>query len=250
MEWREEGLILAVRRHGETSAIAEIFTRDRGRWLGLIRGGRSRAQRPVLQLGNLVAAHWHARLEEHLGLFVVDPITLNAGWLIEDGLKLAALSSITGLCQVLPEREPHPRLFDATRLVIAALDDDSIWPALMVRWELGLLDELGFGLDLLRCAATGANEELAYVSPRTGRAVSREAGEPWRERLLPLPDFLLGTGCAPGDTDIDAGFRLTGYFLQRHVFEARNVAPPAAREQMLARLSVGGSQPAASGAGS
>jgi DNA repair protein RecO (recombination protein O) len=238
MEWREEGIVLGVRRHGETSAIVDLLTGARGRWSGLVRGGRSRSQRPVLQEGNLVLATWRARLEEHLGNFAIEPLSLRSGWLTDDPAKLAALTTLTCLCHLLPEREPHSRLYEAARLVLDALDEPAIWPALFVRWEMGLLDELGFGLDLAQCAATGAREDLVYVSPRTGRAVSRAAGEPYRDRLLKLPDFLKGSQAAMPDAgDIADGFRLTGHFLSRHIFEPRNVDPPDCRERMIARIS-------------
>jgi DNA repair protein RecO (recombination protein O) len=239
VEWREEGIVLGVRRHGETSAIVDLLTGPRGRWSGLVRGGRSRSQRPVLQEGNLVLATWHARLEEHLGLFAIEPLSLRSGWLIDDPGKLAALTTLTCLCQLLPEREPHSRLYEAARLVLDALDDYDIWPALFVRWELGLLDELGFGLDLAHCAATGDREDLTYVSPKSGRAVSRGAGEPYRDRMLKLPDFLKGSQAAtPQIADILDGFRLTGHFLSRHFYEPRNIDPPDSRERMIARLAV------------
>jgi DNA repair protein RecO (recombination protein O) len=237
MEWREEGVILGLRRHGETSVIAEILTQTRGRWLGLVRGGRSRAMRPVLQPGNLVLASWRARLEDHLGTFVIEPLALKAGTIMADSLQLAGLTTLTALAQFLPEREPHPRIYAAMQLVIDRLDEPAIWPALLVRWELGLLDELGFGLDLSRCTVTGSAEELIYVSPRTGRAVSRSAGEAYRDRLLALPDFLRGPQASTPDlSDILAGFALTGHFLSRHVFEPRGAAAPESRAWIMARL--------------
>lgn len=237
MEWHEEGIVLGVRRHGETGAIVDVLTNARGRWMGLVRGGRSRALRPVLQEGNFVLATWKARLEDHLGLFAIEPLSLRSGWLIEDPAKLAALTTLTCLCQLVPEREPHARLYEATRLVLDSLEDNDIWPALFVRWELGLLDELGFGLDLSQCAATGSREDLAYVSPKTGRAVSREAGRPYRERLLILPDFIKGTQAgSPDRASVLNGFRLTGHFLARYIFEPRNIDLPDARERMIARI--------------
>jgi DNA repair protein RecO (recombination protein O) len=238
MEWRDEGIVLAVRGHGETSAIAEVFTQAHGRCLGLVRGGRSRHMRPVLQAGNLVSLLWRARLEEHLGNFTLEPVSLRAGFIIENALRLTGLGSLTALAQVLPEREPHPRLYEAMRIVLEAIDHDELWPALMVRWEMGLLDELGFGLDLAKCAATGGIEELVYVSPKTGRAVSRDAGQPYREKLFSLPDFLKGGGAASQE-EVCSGMKLTGYFLERHVFGPRNVLMPKARvmlEQALCRL--------------
>ncbi len=235
MEWRDEGIVLAVRRHGETSAITEVLTARHGRCLGLVRGGRSRHLRPVLQPGNHVGLTWRARLEEHLGHFQMEPLHLQAGLILEEPLRLMGLSSLTALAQLLPEREPHPRLFDALQIVLEAIDQDHVWPSLLVRWEMGLLDELGFGLDLSKCASTGATSNLTYVSPRSGRAVSGEAGRPYHEKLFQLPGFLRGE--ATGDPhDVLAGLRLTGHFLERHVFEPRSVAMPQARAMLQDRL--------------
>lgn len=237
MEWRDEGIILSVRGHGETSAIAEVFTLEHGRCLGLVRGGRSRLMRPILQPGNLVGLTWRARLEEHLGHFTLEPLSLRAGLIIENALRLSGLSSLTALAQVLPEREPHRRLYDAFHVVLDNIDNDGLWPALMVRWEMGLLDELGFGLDLSKCAVTGSTGELIYVSPRTGKAVSAEAGKPYHAKLFALPSFLGGDTSATAE-DVLNGMKLTGYFLERHVYGPRNVALPQARvmlEQALAR---------------
>jgi DNA repair protein RecO (recombination protein O) len=237
MEWRDEGIILAVRSHGETSAIAEIFSAEHGRCMGMVRGGRSRHMRPVLQAGNLVSLVWRARLEEHLGNFTLEPVSLRAGFIIENALRLTGLGSLTALAQVLPEREPHPKLYEAMRIVLEAIDHDELWPALMVRWEMGLLDELGFGLDLSKCASTGQADELVYVSPKTGKAVSRDAGKPYHDRLFGLPDFLKG-GFAATAGQVCEGMKLTGYFLERHVFDPRNVPLPQARimlEQALGK---------------
>lgn len=237
MEWRDEGVILSARRHGETNAIAEILTAGRGRCLGLVRGGRSRQHRPVLQPGNIVMVHWRARLEDHLGIYLLEPIALNAGSILDDPFKLAGLSTLTALAQALPEREPHPRIYEALRLVIDAIHDDTVWPALMVRWEFGLLDDMGFGLDLSRCAATGGRDDLCYVSPKSGRAVSRAAGEAYRHRLLALPPFLLGSHAGPPSRrDVAEGLRLTGHFLDRHIFEARGLAMPEQRQWVMTRL--------------
>lgn len=231
MEWRDEGIILSVRSHGETSAIAEIFTVEHGRSMGLVRGGRSRHMRPVLQPGNLVSMTWRARLEDHLGNFVLEPLSLRAGFIMENALRLSGLASLVALAQVLPEREPHGKLYEASRIVLEAIDQDHLWPALMVRWEMGLLDELGFGLDLSKCASTGATDNLIYVSPRTGKAVSRNAGQPYHDRLFELPMFLRGEkGMDVGD--ISRGFKLTGYFLERDVFGPRNMVLPQARVRM------------------
>jgi DNA repair protein RecO (recombination protein O) len=235
MEWRDDGIILAVRGHGETSAIAEIFTAEHGRTLGLVRGGRSRRMRPVLQPGNAVELTWRARLEEHLGHMTLEPTALRAGFIIENALRLSGLASLTALAQVLPEREPHRKLYDAMRIVLEAIDHDEIWPALLVRWEMGLLDELGFGLDLSKCASTGEGGDLIYVSPKSGKAVSAGAGAPYAGRLLMLPAFLMGgSGATPGE--IQSGFALTGYFLERHVFGPRNMAVPQARSMLMQAL--------------
>jgi DNA repair protein RecO (recombination protein O) len=237
MEWKDEGIVLAVRRHGETSAIVEILTATHGRSLGLVRGGRSRQLRPILQPGNIVLATWRARLEEHLGNFALEPLELKAGLLIDEAMQLAALTTLTAEAQLLPEREPHPRLYEAMRVVLDALEDADTWPALLVRWELGLLDELGFGLDLTRCAATGSLEDLIYVSPKTGRAVSRAAGLAYRDRLLALPAFLKGSQAGtPGQTDVADGLKLTGFFLDRHVFGPRSVAAPESGHWIMTHL--------------
>jgi DNA repair protein RecO (recombination protein O) len=235
MEWRDEGVILSVRRHGETSAIAEVLTAEHGRCLGLVRGGRSRRQRPVLQPGNLVQATWRARLDEHLGNFTLEALSLRAGAILDEPFRLAGLTTMAGLAQLLPEREPHGRVYDAFRIVLDAIDQDDVWPALLVRWELGLLDELGFGIDLSKCAATGAAEDLAYVSPRSGKAVSREAGLAYKDRLLALPGFLGQGGPASNEAVLD-GLKLTGYFLDRHVFEPRGLSAPEQRQWIIRAL--------------
>lgn len=235
MDWRDEGIIIGVRPHGESSAIIEALTERHGRRLGLVRGGRSRRQRPILQAGNIVSLHWHARLEEHLGNFQVEPLSLRAGFIIEDRFRLAGLSTLTALAQILPEREPHPRLYETCRIVLDAIENDAVWPALLVRWELGLLDELGFGLDLSKCAATGSLEDLNYVSPRTGRAVSVMAAQPYLEKLFHLPGFLRGNGSA-STPDVIEGFRLTGHFLERHVLGPRAIPMPLSRAWLAEAL--------------
>jgi DNA repair protein RecO (recombination protein O) len=240
MYWSEEGIIMAVRRHGETSAIAEILTRGHGRTLGLVKGGRSRSLRPILQPGNSVMATWRARLEDQLGVFTVELSSARAAWLMDDPFRLAGLGTVTGLGLLLAEREPHPRIYDATVLLLDAMENDDVWPALLARWELGLLDELGFGLDLKSCAATGSNQALAYVSPRSGRAVSLDAGEPYHDRLLRLPAFLTQAGGHATASDVADGLRLTGYFLERHVLGPRGVRAPGSRDILMERLSRSG----------
>lgn len=237
MDWRDEGIVLSARPHGEADAIVELLTRDHGRHLGLVRGGRSRRLRPVLQAGNLLSAEWRARLAEHLGNYTVDLVEARAALVLDDRTALAGLNTLSALAHLLPERDPHTGLFEAARIVLEHIGEVEVWPGLLIRWEMALLDELGFGLDLASCAATGARDALVYVSPKTGRAVSREAGDPYRARLLALPAFLTGNGMAElGPDDIEAGFRLTGYFLDRHVFGPRGIAMPEARLRLMAQF--------------
>lgn len=237
MEWRDEGIVLGTRRHGETSAILEVMTRAHGRHLGLVRGGRSRRLQPVLQPGNRVDLVWRARLDEHLGTFSAEPIALNAARLIDSAAAVFGLQTLAGHLRLLPERDPHPGLFDALAVMIEHLEEPSAAAELVVRFELLVLEELGFGLDLSACAATGTREDLAYVSPKSGRAVSRAAGEPWHEKMLPLPAFLgRGSRLRAGAADIDAAFRMTGYFFARHVYEPRGMAEPESRAGFLAAV--------------
>jgi DNA repair protein RecO (recombination protein O) len=240
MQWKDEAIVLAVRRHGETSAVLEVLAREHGRSLGLVRGGRSRRMRPVLQPGNSLLVTWNARLEEHLGLFVPELLSARAAYIMDDGFKLAGLSTVTALAHLLPEREPHQRIYEATVLLLDHLGDDSVWPALLARWELGLLHDLGFGLDLGRCAATGSNQMLAFVSPKSGRAVSLEAGEPYRERLLRLPAFLTDKAGRPGFEDIADALKLTGYFMERHLLSPRELLMPEGRSMIVERLEQAG----------
>lgn len=235
MDWSDEGIIIGTRRHGETSLIVELMTAAHGRHLGLVRGGRSRAQRPVLQAGNSVVATWRARLDEHLGTYVLEPSAFRAARLMELPSGLYGIQALAALVRLLPERDPHRGLYDALLTIVDLLDDPGLAAGLFVRFELRVLDELGFGLDLESCVATGRNDDLAYVSPKSGRAVSRSAGDPYRERMLPLPAFLSAAPDVRADSgELAAGFRLTGFFLQRHVYEPRGLPPPEARERFLA----------------
>jgi len=237
MEWSDEGMILSVRPHGETGAVLELFTRRNGRHLGLVHGGRSRKLRPILQIGNHVEASWKARIADNLGHFALELRKSYAALALDDPAALAALTSIAALARLLPERDPHPNLFEVTLFVLGYLDEREVWPALLVRWELALLEELGFGLDLTACAATGATTDLSYVSPKSGRAVSTAAGEPYKERLLALPPFLLGRAPA-GVTaaDVAAGLALTEHFLLARVLRPRDLAMPEARNRLLSYL--------------
>lgn len=232
MEWQGDGLILNTRKHGESSAIIDVLTRDKGRHTGLVRGGRSRTMRPVLQAGNLVNVVWRARLEDHLGAFSVDPHRMIVAGIIDDVHRLAALTTITTLASLLPEREPHPRIYEASLLLIEHLQDDAIWPAVLVKWEMGLLKELGFRLDLSKCAVCGDTVGLSHVSPRTGRAVCAREAEPWQDKLLALPAFVTGASSAPTRAEVAQGLKLTGHFLARHIFEPRGVSAPEQRQRI------------------
>jgi len=235
MEWSDEGIVLAVRRHGESAAIVSLLTTEHGRHAGLVRGGASRRIRGVLQPGNTVSATWRARLEEHLGAYIVEPLR-NCAALYERRGPLAALTAATALVEAaLPERAPHPELCRSLGDLLDALEGPD-WAESYVRWELLLLADLGFGLDLATCAATGANDGLAWVSPKSGRAVSLSAGEPWRNQLLPLPRFLAPEGGAADAGQVVDGLRLTGWFLERHVFAPHDRKSPDARERLVTHL--------------
>lgn len=237
MQWSDEGVILGVRPHGETGAVLELFTRQHGRHLGLVHGGRSRKLRPVLQTGNHVDATWKARLADNLGHFAVELRKGFAACVMDDAAALAALTSMAALARLLPERDPHPNLYEVTLFVLGFLDEREVWPALVVRWELALLEELGFGLDLAACAATGRTEDLIYVSPRSGRAVSAKAGEPYKDRLLALPHFLVRRSDERvTNAHLSAGFALTGYFLDARVLRPRAAELPEARGRLLSYL--------------
>ena len=235
MEWTDEAIVLGMRRHGEANAILEVMTRTHGRHLGLVRGGAGSRLRPLLQPGNGVRATWRARLDEHLGHFVVEGMRQRAGAFMAAAHAAYGITHLAALCRLLPERDPHEAVHEALTAVVDHLDDRTLAAMLVARFELAMLGELGFGLDLDQCAATGASADLVYVSPKSGRAVSRLAGDPWRERLLRLPAFLRQEGQAAPD-DITAAFALTGFFLVRHVLEPRGGALPAARELFIAAV--------------
>jgi len=243
MDWTDDGIVLAARRHGESSLVLSVLTHGHGRHAGRVRGGAGKRGRAVYEPGNRLSVTWKARLAEHLGNFTCEPLSADAARLLDDAGRLAALTAACALVEAaLPEREPHPGAFDALAGLIGVLGAPG-YEAAYARWELGLLTELGFGLDLARCAATGRSDALAYVSPRSGRAVSADAAEPYRDRLLRLPRFLIEDG--PADTpDLLDGLRLTGHFLAVHVFAARPGGVPAARGRLLERLARGARQTA------
>jgi DNA repair protein RecO (recombination protein O) len=226
MDWTDEGIVLGTRRHGEANAILEVMTRSHGRHLGLVRGGAGTRMRPVLQPGNVVRVTWRARLDEHLGHYVVEGLRLRAGELMVAAHAAYAVTHLAALCRLLPERDPHELVHDTLADILDHLGDRRLAAALVARFELQMLAEFGFGLDLDQCAATGATADLIYVSPKSGRAVSRTAGEPWQDRMLRLPAFLRGDQDAsePASGELTDAFALTGFFLERHVFEPRGLA--------------------------
>ncbi len=236
IEWRAEGIVLAVRAFGESSAIVEAFTRAQGRHAGVVKGGAGRRMGPVLQPGALLALTWRARLDAHLGTYTAEPVRGRAA-LLSDPLALSAMASVCALLAfALPEREAHPALLDVTLLLLDRLETDGGWPADYLNWEMRLLEETGFGLDLGTCAVTGATEGLAFVSPRTGHAVSRQGAGRWVDRLLPLPAALTGAG--PADAaDLLSGLDVTGHFLERSLAAALGDRPlPPARGRLMARM--------------
>ena len=237
MEWSDDGVVVSVREHGETSAIVSLLTLNHGRHSGLVRGATGKRIRGVLQPGNRIKATWRARLAEQLGRLTCELTDAVAARMIGDRKRLAGLTAACAVCETtLPEREAHPRVFNGLIALLSVLADGDGWPSAYVKWELGVLAELGFGLDLSQCAATGQRDHLAYVSPRTGRAVSRSAAEPYRERLLVLPPFLLEDGAAGSATEIAQGLVLTGYFLERHVYAPGHPDLPAARPLLAERI--------------
>ena len=234
MQWQDEGIVLGVKRHGESSVIAEVMTRDHGRHLGLVRGGRSRRMQPVLQPGNGVSVAWWARLDQHLGNFQIEPLELRAARLMETATALYGVQAMGALLRLLPERDPHPRLFEAMGIILSHLHEPQDAGELFVRFEIVVLEDLGFGLDLTRCASTGSTDRLRYVSPKSGRAVSNEAGARWQDRLLVLPSFLTDANRqAANRQGLSEAFELTSHFLMRHVYEPRGFDIPEARSGFI-----------------
>jgi DNA repair protein RecO (recombination protein O) len=217
MEWRGTGILLAVRRHGENSAIIEVFTETHGRHAGVVRGGAGRRMGPILQPGAQLDVAWRARLEDHLGSYTVEPLRSRTVAAMSDRLMLAGLNTVTSLLSFcLPEREIYPALYRRTEQLLDLLDHPDVWPLAYLRWELALLEEMGFGLQLDQCAVSGATDNLIYVSPRTGRAVARDAAGDWVDRMLPLPGVLRGIGLGP-DVEVFEGLKTTGHFLQSYM---------------------------------
>jgi len=236
MDWNDEAIVLSARPHGESGLVVSLLTRGHGRHAGFVPGGASRRARPVWQPGNLVDASWRARLSEQLGNYTGELREAYAARALDDAVELSGLAAACAVVDAaLPDREPHPAMFEGFRAFLGALGHPG-WPAIYVRLELGLLQELGFGLDLEKCAATGATEDLAYVSPRTGRAVSRAAAGPYKEKLLALPGFLSTGGLPSDDDELRQAHELTGFFLERHVFWPHNKPLPPARSRFMESL--------------
>lgn len=249
MHWSDEGIVISARPHGETSLLCGLFTKERGRHMGLVRGGRSKALRPVCQAGNLVLVDWRARLDEHLGMFVLELSEPIASRHLTSPLALSGLSTLCSHLSLFAERDPHGGLYEGAVYLLSQLEDVSIWPGLLVRFELEVLSELGVGLDLSACAASGVRDDLVYVSPKSGRAVSREAGAPYHDKLLALPPFLINEQAPVSSQDILAGLTLTGAFFDKYFWapglevsgavspSGRGEGVPFARQQLIKGLS-------------
>ena len=239
MHWSDEGIVLSARKHGETSVIVCLMTAEHGRHAGLVRGGTGRRARGLFEAGNFVTADWRARLDDHLGAYTCELLQSNAALVLDSPLRLTGLSSACAVTErALPEREPFPKHYRSLSALLARIEEDD-WVQHYVLWELQMLTDLGFGLDLSVCAATGSQDRLVYVSPKSGQAVSEEAGYPYRQKLLPLPSFLLGSAAEaapPSPQDLARGLELTGYFLERRIFNDHKSGSPSARTRFVDRL--------------
>ncbi|MEP2716762.1 DNA repair protein RecO [Pseudophaeobacter sp.] len=234
MEWRDHGILLTRRRHGESAAIIDVFTEGHGRHAGIVHGGASRKKAPVLQPGAQLDLLWRARLEDHLGSYQAEPLRSRAAAALSGRLALAGLNAVTGLLGFcLAERAPYPALYKKTERLLDLLDEEELWPLAYLRWEMALLEEMGFGLDLSACAVSGRNEDLAYISPKSGRAVSRQDAGQWVSRLLPLPPVMRGEGQAP-DHEVAEGLHTTGFFLESRLAPSLGNRPlPEARARFI-----------------
>ena len=238
--WRDEAALLATRPFGESAVIIDVFSAEHGLHAGVVRGGTSRKIAPMLQPGAQLSVTWKARLDSHLGSFTVEPVRSRAAVAMADRLALAGLNAVcTLLVMVLPEREPQSRMYTRTIALLDLLGQSDVWPLAYLRWEQALLEATGFGMDLSACAVRGTNEELIYVSPKSGRAVSRQAAGEWADRLLPLPPVLAGQGDA-GNDDILVALRTTGYFIEHRLLRGMGDRPmPAARARLLDAIARG-----------
>ncbi|MEL0437777.1 DNA repair protein RecO [Phycobacter sp. K97] len=238
MDWRDHGILLSLRRHGESAAIIDVFTESHGRHAGVVRGGAGRRMAPILQPGAQLDLTWRARLEEHLGSYQAEPLRSRAAAALSGRLALAGLNAVTALLSFcLPERAAYPALYARTEQLLDLLEQEELWPLAYLHWEVALLEEMGFGLDLTACAVTGTQEGLTYVSPKTGRAVSKAGAGEWADRLLPLPPVLLGQGEA-ANSEISLALGTTGHFLEHHLAPSLGNRPlPEARGRLLDLIS-------------
>ncbi len=237
MDFTDDAFVLSARPHGDTGVVAALLPENHGRRAAYVAGGASRKMKPFLQAGARVAADYRARTSDHLGSARLEPVGEGPSALFDDPLALIGLAAAAAVAQgALPEREPHPGAFLAFEALMAAFALPEVWPAVFVRFEAGLLEDLGFGLDLSRCASTGETDDLVWVSPRTGRAVSARAGAPYADKLLTLPPFMLGAQAGLRAGDVRSGFDLTGHFLEQFVFHPLNRPLPPARVWMLDKL--------------
>ncbi len=238
VEWTDDAIVLGAKPYGETQALAEVFSRAHGRAAAIVHGGASRRMKPVLQAGNLVRATWKARTADQLGFFApLELLEPHAARVLDDPAGLAGLSSAVALIRVgAVERQPYPGIYDALLVLIEAFSAAELWPAVYTRFELGLLAELGYGLDLKECALTGANDDLAFVSPKSGRAASRSAGEPYADKLLRLPPFLANPEAPVESGDVADAFALAGWFLERRLFDRRGEGMPEQRRRLIEAL--------------
>lgn len=238
MDWTDQAITLGARAHGENSAIVTLLTKTHGRHLGLVRGARSKSRAPSLQPGSLVEAKWRARLNEHLGTYTIEAKKIHVHTVLNEPLELAALSSICALAEtVLPEREAHPALYEGLLVFLDSLHDREVWPMVLVKWEVGLLKELGYGLEIESCAVSGETEGLTHVSPKSGRAVTAAEAAPYEGKLLPLPGFLTDDRRAtPTLADVVDGLALTGHFIERRLLRPHERQMPDARDRLIARL--------------
>lgn len=240
MEWQDTAIILSVRKHGETSAVVTLLSRLHGRYAGHVRGGYSKGKHGLLEIGSVVNAKWSARLEEQLGQFQLEPIKAHGAALMDDAIALSLLQSSLSICYTaLPERETQTGVFDSLLALFDIIADAESWPELAgasyVFWEAGFLREVGYGLQLEKCAATGETDNLIYVSPKSGKAVSAVAGEPYKDKLFPLPQFLIGKNEVLVKDILD-GMDLTGYFLEHRLYAAAYKRLPEARQRFIERF--------------
>lgn len=241
--WEDHGIVLTARPHGETAAVVTVLTAAHGRHAGLLAAARGRGRAALCQPGSRVVATWQARLAEHLGIWSLDLQRAWAARLFDQPGPLAMVAAACAVCETaLPEREPCPAVYAGLQ-VLLELAESPFWAQAYVRWEVEVLAALGFALELDVCALTGQPDDLAFVSPRSGRAVSRRAAAPFQDRLLPLPAFLGGRPAEPSPAEpnppeagIAQGLALTGHFLNRHVFRHCREGEPPARRLLQARF--------------